>query len=321
MPVRQAFSVEMVGREDIGNAVALNSAMFNGARVIGPAVAGITIGLVGVPWAFTIDALSFLAVIVALALMRDSELQSPARIARPESVSDVMVQLREGLSYVRRTPIVLMSLLVIGLVSAFGMNFSVVIPPLAEGVLHSGATGYGFLMAASGLGSLLAALSLAFRGTPRPAFIGIGAMILGAGEIALGWSTTYALSLVLMFAVGFGAILMAATVNTTVQLAVPDGLRGRVMSVYTTIFAGSTPIGGPIMGGIASLFGVAVSLAVGGILSFAIGGGALAWMRRNGRDRIPRQSVLGDAGRTPALSTATGSAATAGGFAEPIHPR
>ena len=110
MPVRQAFSVEMVGREDIGNAVALNSAMFNGARVIGPAVAGITIGLVGVPWAFTVDALSFLAVIVALALMRDAELMSPARIARPESVSDVMAQLREGLSYVRRTPIVLMSL-------------------------------------------------------------------------------------------------------------------------------------------------------------------------------------------------------------------
>jgi MFS family permease len=322
MPVRQAFSVEMVGREDIGNAVALNSAMFNGARVIGPAVAGITIGLVGVPWAFTIDALSFLAVILALALMRDSELQSPARIARPESVSDVMVQLREGLSYVRRTPIVLMSLLVIGLVSAFGMNFSVVIPPLAEGVLHSGATGYGFLMAASGLGSLLAALSLAFRGAARPAFIGIGAMILGAGEIALGWSTTYALSLVLMFAVGFGAILMAATVNTTVQLAVPDGLRGRVMSVYTTIFAGSTPIGGPIMGGIASLFGIAVSLAVGGLLCLGIGGGALAWMRRNGRDRIPRQSVLGDAtARTAGLSTATGSAATAGGFPEPVHPR
>ena len=319
MPVRQAFSVEMVGREDIGNAVALNSAMFNGARVIGPAVAGITIGLVGVPWAFTIDALSFLAVIVALALMRDAELLSPARIARPESVSDVMTQLREGLSYVRRTPIVLMSLLVIGLVSAVGMNFSVVIPPLAEGVLHSGATGYGFLMAASGLGSLLAALALAFRGAARPAFIGIGAMILGVSEIALGWSTVFALSMVLMFAVGFGAILMAATVNTTIQLAVPDGLRGRVMSVYTTIFAGSTPIGGPVMGGIASLFGIAVSLAVGGVLSLAVGGGALAWLRRSGQDRIPRQSRS----QTPAtvISTATGPATSPGGFPEPIRPR
>ena len=123
-----------------------------------------------------------------------------------------------------------------------------------------------------------------------------------------------------MFAVGFGAILMAATVNTTVQLAVPDGLRGRVMSVYTTIFAGSTPIGAPIMGGIASLFGVAISLAVGGLLCLGIGGGALAWMRRNGRDRIPRQSVIGDAAPTPARSTATGSAATASGFRTPSAP-
>jgi len=199
------------------------------------------------------------------------------------------------------------------------MNFSVVIPPLAEDVLHSGATGYGFLMAASGLGSLLAALALAFRGAARPAFIGIGAMILGVAEIALGWSTVFALSMVLMFAVGFGAILMAATVNTTIQLAVPDALRGRVMSVYTTIFAGSTPIGGPVMGGIASLFGIAISLAVGGVLSLAVGGGALAWMRRGGHDRMPRQSVT--RAPAPGLSTATGPAATAGGFPEPIRQR
>ena len=114
---------------------------------------------------------------------------------------------------------------------------------------------------------------------------------------------------------------MAATVNTTVQLAVPDGLRGRVMSVYTTIFAGSTPIGAPIMGGIASLFGVAISLAIGGVLCLGIGGGALAWMRRNGADRIPRQSVVGDGVPAPARSAATGPSATAAGFAEPVRPR
>ena len=130
-------------------------------------------------------------------------------------------------------------------------------------------------------------------------------------EIALGWSTVFALSMVLMFAVGFGAILMAATVNTTIQLAVPDGLRGRVMSVYTTIFAGSTPIGGPVMGGIASLFGIAISLAVGGVLSLAVGGGALAWLRRSGQDRIPRQSVARATAST-AVSTATGPAAIRG---------
>ena len=157
-------------------------------------------------------------------------------------------------------------------------------------MLHSGATGYGFLMAASGLGSLLAALALAFGGAARPACIGIGAMILGVSEVVLGGPRSSPLSMVLMFAVGFGAILMAATVNTTIQLAVPDALRGRVMSVYTTVFAGSTPIGGPVMGGVASLFGIAISLAVGGILSLAVGGGALAWLRRSGRDRIPRRA-------------------------------
>src|SRR6476659_160310 len=122
MPVRQSFAVEMVGREDIGNAVALNSAMFNGARVVGPAVAGLVIGAVGVAAAFVVDAASFLAVIVGLAMMRDWELMSPARIARPESFDDAMVQLREGLHYVRVTPAVLIAVVVVGLVSTVGMN-------------------------------------------------------------------------------------------------------------------------------------------------------------------------------------------------------
>ena len=141
------------------------------------------------------------------------------------------------------------------------MNFSVIIPPYADDVLDSGAAGYGFLMAASGVGSLLAALWLAFGGGARIRRIAYGAIVLGVAEIALGASASYPVALLLMIVVGFGGILMAATANTTMQLAVPDGLRGRVMSVYTTIFAGSTPIGGPLMGGLASAFGVAVSLA------------------------------------------------------------
>src|SRR6478736_6439721 len=221
MPVRQAFAVEMVGRENIGNAVALNSAMFNGARIIGPAVAGLVIGAVGVTMAFVVDAASFLAVIAALAAMRESELHPAARIARPESFAGVMVQLREGLHYVRMTPVVLLGVLVVGLVSTVGMNFSVIMPPYAEGVLDSGAAGYGFLMAASGVGSLFAALWLAFGGSARVRRIAFGAIILGLGEIALGVSSTYAISLLLMVAVGFGAIMMSATANTTMQLAVP----------------------------------------------------------------------------------------------------
>ncbi len=162
MPTRQAFSVEMVGREDIGNAVALNSAMFNAARVLGPAVAGLTIGAFDISTAFLIDGVSFLAVLIALLAMRQSELRLAPPIARPGSASEVVRDLREGLRYVRRTPLVLLGILVVGLVSTFGMNFQVVIPPLTEQVLHSDATGYGFLMAASGVGSLVAALYIAF---------------------------------------------------------------------------------------------------------------------------------------------------------------
>ncbi|MFL5646524.1 MAG: MFS transporter [Chloroflexota bacterium] len=294
MPVRQSFAVEMVGREDIGNAVALNSAMFNGARIVGPAVAGLVIGAVGVTAAFVIDAISFLAVIAALLAMRDSELTPAAPITRPGSFAGVMTQLREGLHYVRITPVVLLGILVVGLVSTVGMNFSVIMPPYAENVLDSGATGYGFLMAASGVGSLLAALWLAFGGRTRIRRIAWGAVVLGMGEVALGASSTYAISLVLMVAVGFGAILMAATANTTMQLAVPDGLRGRVMSVYTTIFAGSTPVGGPLMGGLASALGVAASLAIGGVVATLVGLGAFAWIRRAGLDRVDlRPSAIG----------------------------
>ena len=284
MPVRQSFAVEMVGREDIGNVVALNSAMFNGARIVGPAVAGLTIGVVGVSAAFALNALSFLAVIIGLAAMRQEELHEPPRVARPTSVAGVFEHLREGLAYVRSTPIVLLAVLVVGLVSTVGMNFSVVVPPLSQDVLHSGASGYGFLMAASGVGSLLAALMLAFGGTPRPSRIALGAIVLGVGEIGLGFSGIFSVSMALMVAVGFGAILMAATANTVIQLTVPDGLRGRAMSVYTTIFAGSTPIGGLAMGGVASGFGVAVSMAVGGLMALAVGLGAVIWTRRHGLD-------------------------------------
>ncbi len=284
MPVRQSFAVEMVGREDIGNVVALNSAMFNGARIVGPAIAGLTIGVVGVAAAFSLNALSFLAVIVGLAAMRPDELHAPPRIARPTSVAGVFEHLREGLAYVRSTPVVLLAVLVVGLVSTVGMNFGVVVPPLAQDILHSDASGFGFLMAASGVGSLLAALILAFGGAARPSFIAIGAIVLGVAEIGLGVSAIFPLSMALMVAVGFGAILMAATANTVIQLTVPDGLRGRAMSVYTTIFAGSTPIGGLAMGGVASGFGVAISMAFGGVLALVIGLGAMVWTRRRGLD-------------------------------------
>jgi MFS family permease len=270
MPTRQAFAVEMVGREDIPNAVALNSATFNGARIIGPAVGGLVIAAFGVPLAFLIDAMSFLAVLVGLWMMDERELQLPPSIPRPHSATEVVDNLREGLVYVRDTRLVLLAVSVIGLVSTFGMNFTVLVPPLAKDVLHSGAEGYGFLMAASGVGSLTAALGVAFNGRARAAMIVAGAFVLGVAEVATGVSNIFWLSLVAMFLVGVGGIFMSTNANTVIQLSVPDVLRGRVLSVYTTVFAGSTPIGGLLMGGIAGAWGVELALVIGGAISAAI---------------------------------------------------
>ena len=304
MPVRHSFAVELVGRREIGNAVALNSAMFNGARVIGPAVAGLTIGAFGVGLAFVLNAASFVAVIVGLLAMRDRELESPEPTARPESPGEVLGQLREGLSYVRQTPLALLAVVVTGLVATFGMNFGVVIPALVADVLASDAAGYGFLMAASGTGAFAGALWLAGRSRPRPVFIAVGAIVLGAAEIGLALSGEFAISLALMLVTGVGMILMAATANTTIQLIVPDGLRGRVMSVYTTVFAGSMPVGGLAAGALASGIGIEPTIALGGLLSLVTGLFALAWVRRLGRLPGLAASSEPGSGQVASLGTA-----------------
>ncbi len=303
MPVRQSFAIEMVGSRDVGNAVAINSAMFNGARVVGPALAGLTIGAFGIAPAFAINAISFLAVIVALVLMRDDELRRPALIPRPRSVGAVFENLREGLSFVRHTPIVLLAVTTVGLVATFGMNFQVVIPPLAQDALGSDASGFGFLMAASGLGALSAAVFLVINGRPRPIRIALGAIVLGVASLALALSTSYPLSLLLMVPVGAGGIAMAATANATIQLAVPDGLRGRVMSVYTTVFSASMPVGGLLMGALASSLGILQAIAIGGALSLLCGVGALVWYRRlRGRSVAPATPQSTEPSTTAAFS-------------------
>jgi MFS family permease len=307
MPVRQAFVVEIVGREDIGNAIVLNSAMFNGARIVGPAAAGLTIGAFGPAIAFTLNAVSYLAVIAALAAMRADALRTPVGIERPHSRSEVGAQLREGIGYVRNTPPVLLAVLMIGLVSTFGMNFQVVVPVLARDVLDAGAAGFGFLMTASGVGSLGAALWLAVMGgAPRPIRLVGGAMLLGAAEVLLAISNLFPVSMLLMLLMGAGAITMAATANTTIQLNVPDHLRGRVMSVFTTVFAGSSPMGGLLMGSIASAAGIAVAVGIGGGLTLLVGLAAFVWVRA----QAGFQSV-------PVTASATRGALPASGVALP----
>ena len=296
LPTRQSFSVEMVGRRDVGNAVALNSAMFNGARVIGPAVAGITIGAFGIGVAFLVDAVSYLAVIFALLAMHEEDLHTRQGIARATSVGGALENLKEGLRYVRHTRNVILPILTVGLVSTFGMNFTVVIPPFVQEVLRGDATAYGFLMAATGVGSIISALTIAFSGRTMPLVIGAGGATLGIALLILGNVSAFPIALLAMFLAGVGGIAMAATANTLVQLTVPDQLRGRVMSVYTTVFAGSTPFGGLITGAIASGFGAATAIVLGGALSLATGLVAIASIRGKTIYARPVRAVGGASG-------------------------
>jgi predicted MFS family arabinose efflux permease len=284
MPVRQAFVTDMVGRADVMNAVALNSSAFNIARIVGPAVGGVVVGLVGVGAAFFVNAASFTAVIVGLLLMRDSEFHRSQERAERESV---WAGLRTGLTYVRRTRIVFVSVLLVGIVSTFGMNFNVILPGMARDIFRIGSAGFGVLMSSIGVGSLIAGIFLAFFRRLDP----LRLMVRGAAGFALlsmlfSLSPRFpALALVLLnlLAIGFCTICMTATANTNLQMESPDALRGRVMSVYITIFAGSTPVGSLFAGSVASRFGAPVELLAGGI---AAGAGAIwAWWMLRPQDR------------------------------------
>jgi MFS family permease len=296
MPVRQAFVVEMVGREDIANAVAYNSAVFNGTRIIGPAVAGLLIATVGIAVCFFINGLSYVAVIIGLLVMRRSELRPAPPSIVQRTARSVIDSLTEGLRYVRDEPTVRLSLTVLGIVATVALNFQVLLPLLARDVLGGGAETFGFLMAASGVGSLVSSLSIAFGQRPTPRLLLTGAAAIGVAMIGLGVSRLLPLSLLLMLVTGWGVIAMAATTNTLIQLTTPDALRGRVMSVYTTIFAGSVPIGGLFAGGMAATAGVPAALALGGALALVTVAYAV-WRMPGGRagtflhDRMPETNA------------------------------
>lgn len=270
MPIRQAFVVEMVGRADVVNAVALNSAAFNGTRIIGPAIAGLLIATVGLATCFFVNAVSYVAVIVGLVAMRTRDLATVQRAEVERTWRSVLDQLVEGLRYVRHTSAVLIPLAVLGLVSVVALNFQVLLPLLARDVLGGGADTFGFLMAASGIGSLVSALAMAFSTQPTGRRLLAGAAAIGIASVGLGMSTVLLVSVALMVLAGWGMIAMVATVNTMIQLAVPDLLRGRVMSVYTWVLVGSAPIGGLFAGSIASAAGAPLALAVGGALALAV---------------------------------------------------
>jgi len=280
-PVRQSFVVELVGREHLINAVALNSMLFNGSRIIGPALAGIMIAsasstLNGISLVLAVNAISFVAVLVSLLMMRPSEFSNV-----PPVVAGKMGQrLVEGLVYVWHTPSVLLVMIVVAAIGTFGYNFSVVLPLLSGFVLHTDAAGFGALSAFLGFGSVVGAIATAYmrQVTVGRLMLGSTAFAILLGAVAI--STNYAISGALLIALGFAGILFSTSANTLLQLNVPDELRGRVMSLYMLLFAGSTPIGGLLIGTLSNIIGVSETLLVCAVLCLLGIGGALVYRRR-----------------------------------------
>ena len=278
-PTGQAFVVELVGRADLPNAVALNSSLSNLTRIVGPGLGGVIIAVSGVASLFLLNALSFIAVLAGLALIDRRTLYAQApRHTNVGARQTTWQSLREGVDYVRNTPAVSLVILVAGLVLLFGSNFNVVLPFFATGVLHAGATGFGFLSGASGVGSLIASLWLAWRNQkPTITRVLIGALVFGVLEAVFAVSRIYPLSLALIASVGGAEIVFTTLAVTMLQTVAPDHLRGRVMSVAILFFDGSLPLGYLLMGWLAVRYGAPSALLIGALLSLLVAGAGWLW--------------------------------------------
>ena len=267
MPTRQAFVVDMVGKEDLVNAIAMNSTLFNVGRIIGPSFAGLLMAWKGAAWCFGIDAVSYLAVIFGLTRMRD--VPSVARQA-----GRGIQQMREGVAYIRNSDLLMLPILIGGFVGIFGMNFNVWIPLLAKNEFKVGADGFGILMASVGIGSLIGALYLAFHSNrPKPSAIIFSGLMLGSVEILLGFAASIpvhvVIALLMLPFMGFAMSSTGAMANTLVQTASPEAMRGRVMAAYMALAAGAAPSGSFLMGAIANSFGTSASILFGGFATVA----------------------------------------------------
>ena len=292
VPIRQAFFVEMVGKEDLPNAIALNSSIFNGARVVGPAIAGFAIAWIGEGWCFFLNGMSFLAVIVALLMMRIS-----ATERKPSTVSPLR-SLLEGFRFAMTDRPIRSALLLLSMLSLLGLQYSVFMPIFANDILHVGAKGLGLLMSAAGVGAVLGALQFAAKTSYKGLAKGIAAMSVtcACGLIVFSQSHVFWLSAAVLFVVGFAATSQMAATNTTVQNRVPDELRGRVMAVYATMFMGVQPLGALLAGGIAKKIGAPPTLAIFGSLCLAgslVFAGWVAMRLRAAREAAPVQAGLG----------------------------
>jgi MFS family permease len=289
IPGRQAFLIDMVGKEDLMNAIALNSSMFNGARVIGPAIAGILVARIGEGWCFAANSLSYIAVIVGLSLMH---VHCAPRASKHSPIEDII----EGFRWVNQTRVIRALLLLIGLVSLVGMPYTVLMPIFADKILHGGARGLGILMGATGVGALFGALTLAaktgVKGLGR--WVAFSCASLGVSLFCFSFSNTFWLSAALLLPAGYSMMLQMACSNTLIQTMVPDQLRGRVMSLYSMMFMGMAPFGAFFGGALAHRIGAPVTVAIGGV-ACVIGaiwfGRALPAMRIEARRLIVAQGL------------------------------
>ena len=299
-PTRQSFVFEIVGSEDLVNAVALNSVIMNGSRIVGLALAGVLILAAGIGWAFMINAVTFLAVIVALSVMRTAELHRTTPLRRATG------QIRAGLRYAWRTWELRVPLLLMAVVGTLAYNFSVIMPLLAGKVFHRGAGTYSALLVAFAVGALGGGLFTASRRRPGYRLLVLVTLAFGVFNVALAVAPSLAVALAVLVPMGAAGISFIAVGNSLLQLHSTSAMRGRVMALWAIVFLGSTPIGGPLTGLMAAHLGTRVTLAFGGAVTILAGAGGALAMRR----------IRGAAGRRsgePLPCEALASACSAGG--------
>ena len=260
-PARQTFAVEMVGKADMPNAIALNSAVFNLGRIAGPAVAGLVISLVGTPSAFLVNAASYAAVIIALKLMRPAELRPAERKPRAKG------QLREALAYVRARPALWSLMVLVFFVATFGMNFQVTNALMSRGVYHVGAGAFGLGSTVFAAGALVGALIAARRKSPGSKLLLVTAFAFGALEVLNGLMPSFWTFLVVLFPIGVVLLTFTTAANSATQLGTTADMRGRVMGLYLLVFLGGAPLGSPLVGWVGQAFGPRISLIAGGLIS------------------------------------------------------
>ncbi len=283
-PARQSFISEMVSAGDLPNAVTLNSVAMNMARVLGAALGGVIAAAIGLALCFTLNALSFGAVLVSLAAMRSSELFPAERVRRQKK------QVRQGLRYVRNTPELLIPLLMIAVVGTLAWEFQVSLPLMASKVFHGGAAAYGVMASVMGGGAVVGGLISAARARPRARALCLAAIGWGIAILAAAVAPSFGLELAALVFVGYGSITFNSLAKTTLQLAAKPAMRGRVMALWALAWLGSTPIGGPIVGWAGQAFGARWALVIGGVAALACGVLALPALNRIDRRPAPDTS-------------------------------